>query len=128
MITSDSQANDFQMRFSDGEREALSDAGQQYGGAGDGFSPHSLLEAALGNCVGITVRMYAKKHDIPLESVRVTVRLDREDQAVADFRYAIELKGNLDQAQRDRLLRAARACSVHRTLMRKLTFSQVDEV
>ncbi len=124
MITATSLGPDFQMEFTDGERTALSDTTAQWGGGGQGFKPHDLLEAALANCIGITVRMYAQKHGLALEGVSVRVSLDRQDPEKPVFRYGLELRGDLDEGARDRIMRAARACSVHKLLTKPLGFEQ----
>jgi len=126
MIRTQSEPRDYLMRFTDGEREALADATPDHGGTGEGFRPHDLLEAALANCIGISVRMYAKAHGIPLEGVRVAVELDRSDPARAEFKYSVELLGDVAPELRERFMRAARSCSVHKTLLRELVFTQVD--
>lgn len=127
MIVCENEATRFKTRFTDGVHTAHADAAPDKGGAGSGFNPHDLLEAALGTCIAITLEMYAVHHAIPLNGVKVTVELDRKDPAEPVFAYAIELKGDLDPGQRDRLLRAAKACPVHKTLSRPLAFRDRTE-
>lgn len=125
MIICESLETDYQTRFSDGERSAVADTTPDHGGSGQGFRPHDLLEAALGNCIAIVTRMYAKKHGIPLEGVTVKVNLNRNDPAKAVFEYSVDFRGDLDETTREKLLRAAKACPVHKTLSRQLEFVQV---
>jgi putative redox protein len=125
MIVCESLEKDFQVRFSDGERSAVSDTTPDHGGSGEGFRPHDLLEAALGNCIAIISRMYAKTHGIALEGVTVRVNLDRQDPAKAVFEYSVEYKGNLDTESIEKLKRAVKACPVHKTLGRQLEFREV---
>jgi len=119
-----SREKDFLTSFSDGAHEALADTTAEHGGANAGFSPHDLLCAAIGNCIAITTRIYAKKHDIPLEGVTVTVTLNRDDPARAVFAYSVEYTGDIDDKTREKLVRVAGACPVHKTLMRELVFQQ----
>ncbi|GFK95111.1 hypothetical protein NNJEOMEG_02968 [Fundidesulfovibrio magnetotacticus] len=125
MIVSQSLEQDYLARFSDGTHEALSDTTPEHGGAAAGFSPHDLLEAALANCIVIISRMYAKKHDIPLEGVKATVTLRRDDPAKAVFEYSVEHQGDITPEQRERLLKAISACPVHKTLKREMVFTRV---
>jgi len=125
MIISESMEKDYQVRFTDGKNTAVSDTTPEHGGGGEGFGPHELLEAALGNCIAIVTRMSARKHGIPLEGVTVKVTLNRDDPAKAVFEYSVEFTGDLDAPTRDKLLRVAKSCPVHKTLLRQLEFMQV---
>jgi putative redox protein len=98
-----------------------------YGGTEEGPSPYEYLLAALGACTGMTLRMYARTKEWPLEDV--VVRLTHEKVHAADCHDCegkegmidnivreIELNGELDESQRQRLLEIAGRCPVHRTL------------
>lgn len=75
----------------------------------------------------MTVRMYADKKGLPLEQVRVSLRHSRihaKDCADCEIQEGmidhidrdIELVGDLDDDQREKLLAIAERCPVHRTL------------
>lgn len=121
MIRAKSQLTPYLTCFSDGEHEGIADTTADKGGQHSGFRPHDLLDAALATCVSMTVRMYADHHGIRLRGATTNVRLDRSPDEVV-FRYEVELDGELTAEERERLLRAAGACPVRRTLSKRIRF------
>jgi putative redox protein len=112
-----------------GLHELASDEPLDQGGADTGPSPYELLAAALGACTSMTLGMYARRKQWPLDDVQVRLRHSRiyaEDCADCDTKDGmldridrdIELTGNLTPEQRARLLEIADQCPVHRTLTR----------
>ncbi|MHA7850473.1 bifunctional alpha/beta hydrolase/OsmC family protein [Roseovarius sp.] len=103
------------------------DEPEAYGGTDRGMSPYGFLAAGLGACTSMTIRMYARRKGWPLTHVSVDVSHDKvhaqdantRSEAKADrFTRVVRLKGDLDDAQRERLLEIADRCPVHRTLER----------
>ncbi len=121
MIRSHSLGVPHRVVFSNGEHAADADLPAAKGGAGSGFGPHDLLEAALATCMTITVEMYAAKHGIPLESAAAQVRLDRNDPDAVALIYSLTFEGPLSEDQRESLRVAASKCPVRRTLMGRLS-------
>ncbi len=85
------------------------------GGENTGPAPHELLLAALGSCTAMTLKVYAERKAWPLRDARVTL-----NGATTDGRFVITrqiaLTGELDAAQRQRLIEIANKCPVHKTL------------
>jgi putative redox protein len=117
-----SQENPFATDFTNSKFTGRTDAPKEKGGGDTGFNPHELLEASLGCCLNIWLRMYAGQHHIPLEQIIVTVGLDQQNPAEAVFEYAFEFKGPLTPEQRRLLVEAAHGCPVHQTLSGKISF------
>ena len=98
----------------------FADEPTSYGSADIGPAPYELLCASLGACTSITLRMYAerKKWDIENIAVRVThKKLQLSDLPPKDvFTREITITGNVDEAQRARMIVIANKCPVHKTL------------
>ncbi|MEM1341271.1 MAG: OsmC family protein, partial [Pseudomonadota bacterium] len=105
----------------------LADEPLSYGGTNRGMSPYQFLAAGLGACTSMTIRMYARRKNWPLEHVSVDIRHDRvhaQDasgaggQSLDQFTREVLLEGDLSAEQRDKLMAIADKCPVHRTLER----------
>lgn len=120
-------AKGFTAEIRAGHHHFLADEPPAVGGDDLGPAPYDLLLASLGACTAMTVRMYADRKGWPLREVRV--HLAHRKDYPADARHAsdapakmdhidriLELDGDLDTAQRTRLLDIANRCPVHRTL------------
>jgi putative redox protein len=107
----------------------VADEPLEQGGSGHGPSPYDYLSLALVSCTIMTLNMYARRKEWPLESVRAEVRhgkihakdcqkcKDKDDSRKVDrFDRVLYLEGDLDDDQRQRLLEIANRCPVHRTL------------
>ena len=127
MIECKSLENKFKTLFTNGKHEAFSDASKKSGGGESGFRSHELVEAAYANCLAIWLRMYADRHEVPLERVSTQVSLNRTDPSKAIFEYKIDLEGPLTRNQRIKLMQIAKTCPVGNTLSSKIIFRNLEE-
>ena len=95
----------------------IADEPLESGGKDLGFSPTELLAASLAACTSATLRMYADKKGWDLQEVKLEINLGRDEAAnKTGFRRNLQLIGNLDEKQRERLLLVANSCPVHKIL------------
>lgn len=95
-----------------------------YGGTDKGMTPYGFLAAGLGASTSMTLRMFARRKNWPLKHIWVDVKHDAmHAQDAADgqskidvFIREIYLDGDLDEAQRQRLLEVAARCPVQKKL------------
>lgn len=117
----------FAQLISAGRHRLRADEPMAVGGDDSGPGPYDLLLAALGACTSMTVRLYAEQKKWPLERISVELKHDKvhatdcaecetREGKIDKIERTLTLEGNLDDAQRARLLEIANKCPVHRTL------------
>lgn len=88
------------------------------GGSDAGPSAHDLYDAAIGACKALTVVWYAKRKNIAVEDVRVSVERDASEERHGVYRLAatLHVTGALNDAQREELLTVAQKCPIHKLM------------
>jgi putative redox protein len=107
------------------------------GGEDAGPDPYTLLLAALGSCISMTVTLYARRKQWPLESV--TVRLQQNRKHAKDCKVCeqtegyihhiertVSFTGALTEEQRARLQEIAHKCPVHKTLTSPIVIAEAE--
>jgi len=103
-------------------------AGKQRGRR-PGATPHEIYDSALGACKALTTLWYARRKQIPVEDIRVTVTHDDSEERKGIYRLhaTLGLTGALTDAQRQELLAVADKCPVHK-LMTQVSTEVVTEL
>jgi putative redox protein len=78
-------------------------------------SPGDYLRTALASCTAITLRMYANRKNFVIDNIEVKVGTESVEGKTI-FHRKIKIKGEIDHAQRTRMLQIANACPVHKVL------------
>jgi len=88
----------------------------EQGGGDSAPTPVEEALGALGACTAITVAMYARRKGWPLAGVSVAIVSSEDANRRRTIESRMRLAGDLTGEQRQRLLRIAEACPVHRMM------------
>jgi uncharacterized OsmC-like protein len=131
VIVASTGTGPFEQVLLDGRHTLRADEPVALGGGDAGPGPYELLLMALGSCTSMTINLYATRKKWAIDQVVVRLRHERvyaddcvncEDPKSKIDRIwcSIQLIGELDEAQRNRLIEIAKQCPVHRTLTNKI--------
>jgi len=120
-------ARSFEQKIAVGRHNLVADEPVSAGGSDAGPDPYDYLLSALGVCTSMTVGLYARRHQFPLENITVSLShsrihaMDCEECATKEgmldrIDVEIELTGPLTAEQHAKLMEIAAKCPVHRTL------------
>jgi len=120
-------ARSFEQKIAVGRHNLAADEPVSAGGSDAGPDPYDYLLSALGVCTSMTVGLYARRHQFPLENITVSLShsrihaMDCEECATKEgmldrIDVEIELTGSLTAEQHAKLMEIAAKCPVHRTL------------
>jgi putative redox protein len=110
-----------------GRHLLIADEPVSFGGKDAGPSPYDFLAASLAACKSMTLRMYANQKQWSVTRIAVAVKHDKihaadcadcdtQDGKIDTFTVSITIEGDLDEAQRNRMIEISERCPVHRTL------------
>jgi putative redox protein len=100
-----------------GDHEFLADEPSRLGGGDTGPSPYEYYAAALAGCTSITLRMYAERKGWDLTGLEVDVDVYKTEEGRPRIERVVRLAGDLDDAQRARLLDIAERTPVTLAVM-----------
>jgi putative redox protein len=109
------------------------------GGEDAGPDPYTLLLAALGSCISMTVILYARRKQWPVEGVIVRLKQSRihakdcqecaegSEGYVHRIERSVTLEGKLSDEQIARLKEISHKCPVHRTLTSPIVIAELKD-
>jgi len=120
-------AGSFKQEIIAGKHRVVADEPVSAGGGDAGPDPYGYLLASLGVCTSMTVGLYARRKQFPLENIKVSLwhsRIHAKDCEECETREGmvdridveVELTGALSAEQHAALMEIAAKCPVHRTL------------
>ena len=120
-------AGGFLQEVVSGKHHLRADEPVSVGGSDAAPGPYEYLLMALGSCTSMTVGLYARRKELPLENIMVSLwhsRIHAKDCEECETKeglldridMSIALTGALTTEQRARLMEVAAKCPVHRTL------------
>ena len=120
-------AGSFKQEIITGKHRLVADEPVSAGGGDAGPDPYDYLLASLGVCTSMTVGLYARRKQFPLENIKVSLwhsRIHAKDCDECETREGmvdridveVELTGALNAEQHATLMDIAAKCPVHRTL------------
>jgi putative redox protein len=112
----------------EGGHTLLVDEPASDGGTDTGPSPTRLVAGCLAGCVAITMEMYGERKGRDLGALEVEVDVAYRDYMPISYEVRLRLPADLDDEQRERLLRVARKCPVHRLLAHETEVTVSDEI
>ena len=120
-------ARSFRQEIAIGKHGLVADEPVSAGGGDAGPDPYDYLLTSLGICTSMTVGLYARRKQIPLENITVSLSHSRiyandceecetKEGMLDRIDVEVELTGSLTKEQQAKLMEIAGKCPVHRTL------------
>jgi putative redox protein len=120
-------ASGFLQEVVTGKHHLRADEPTQYGGGDLAPGPYDYLLIGLGVCTSMTVGLYARRKQLPLENITVSLRHSRihakdceecltKEGMLDRIEMEVALAGPLTPEQHAKLMEVAGKCPVHRTL------------
>ena len=119
------------------DRIIITDEPVEAGGQDAGPDPYTLLLAALGSCISMTVMLYARRKSWPVKKVIVRLRQSRihakdceectenDEGFIHRIERTVSFEGDLSGEQLARLQEIAHKCPVHKTLTSKIVIADM---
>jgi len=134
------EARGFYQEITSGRHRLVADEPIAAGGTDLGPGPYDLMLAALGSCMSMTIALYARAKQWPLETVVIRLRhsrtyakdcaecVIRNDTLLDRIDTEVKLTGALTAEQERKLMEVAHRCPVHRTLKSEINIRALAQL
>ena len=134
------EARGFYQEITSGRHRLVADEPIAAGGTDLGPGPYDLMLAALGSCMSMTIALYARAKQWPLETVVIRLRhsriyakdcaecVIRNDTLLDRIDTEVKLTGPLTAEQERKLMEVAQRCPVHRTLKSEINIRALAQL
>ena len=138
-VTVRGSATGFAQQIQAGPHRLSADEPIESGGTDTGLSPYDLLLAALGSCTSMTIGLYARRKNWPLQEVIVSLwhskihaadctECETREGKIDRIEREIQLIGSLTSEERSKLMEIADKCPVHRTLTSEINIKTKEKL
>jgi len=107
-----------------GKHTLVIDEPENIGGKDLGPTPMDLLLSSLGTCKAITMRMYADQKNWPLDNIEISLNVEVDKTVTPQttrIKVDINLIGDLDDVQKERIIKVGEKCPIHKILTNPVT-------
>ena len=120
-------ARSFKQEIVTGRHHLIADEPASAGGSDTGPDPYDYLLTALGVCTSMTIGLHARRKNLPLQTIKVSLwhsrihatdceECETKEGMLDRIEVEVELTGSLNAEQHAKLMDIAAKCPVHRTL------------
>ena len=103
--------------------QVICDQPADNGGADAGITPPEFLLASLGTCAAFYAAQYLRTRSLPTDGLEVRVSAEKAQAParLGSFQIEIRVPGLADEKHQAGVMRAAKSCLIHNTLMQPPT-------
>lgn len=113
-----------------GSHVIIADEPADHDGKDEGPTPHQYFLGALGSCTAITLRMYIDRKQWKVDEIKIALNMEKVSDGNSEktiIYRKLFFKGELDNAQIERLNIIADKCPVHKTITGDVTIINKEE-
>lgn len=121
----------YQSIITNGTHTIIGDEPIKSKGTDLGLSPSELVLSGLAMCKVATVRFIARKNNWEIGEVKAELsqEVKRDSNGLhTNVKVAIQIEGNINQEQKDELLKQANSCYVHRQILGEWNIEHATEL